>query len=409
MNEELKSFLQTGYTPFQTCDNAARILKSCGFKQVPPRSLEAEKGGKYFFTAHGTVVAYTVGNAENGFMIAASHTDSPALKIKGEKPLGAREKRLNCEAYGGAVNYTFFDIPMRICGRVCIDDGDAVKCENVVSPYRVTVPSLAVHQNRGVNSGFAPSVQNDMAPLLSLGENSDREESEDKNIIDFDLFVCPDVEPYLSGRDSEFLCSPRIDNLTSVYCSLKAIVSAKPVGINVAVCFNSEETGSRTYGSAGGSFFPDLLKDLCAAAKIDPSVITDKSFLLSVDNAHAVHPAHPEKSDPVNTVLCGGGIVLKRHVNYATDGLSAAALKKILKDLPVQTFYSNSDLPCGSTVGLIAAAGTGLHACDIGIAQLAMHSAVETCAIKDVDAMQTALSEFYSRSVVFTQNGVKVK
>jgi aspartyl aminopeptidase len=411
MNKELKNFLQYGYTPFAVCDIGEKFLSAHGFEKVSAYALpELKKGGKYFLSDGGTLVAFAV-NKPDGFTIAAAHTDSPTLKIKGEKTLGTSPARLNCEVYGGAIDYTFFDRPLKICGRLYFDEGGKITARDVVSPYFVTVPSLAIHLQRDVNGSFAPSVQNDLSPIL--GETSSYLTSlgGDK-AIDFDLYACPASEPYESGENGEYVCSPRIDNLTSVYSSLVALTRAKPAGISVAVCFNSEEVGSRTRTAAASAFFPRLLEKIFRAANgKDYDACLNNSFMFSADNAHAAHPAHLEKSDPINQVKLGGGIVIKRHTNYATDALTAAVAKKIFAaaDVPVQEFYSHSDQPCGSTIGLISAANTLIRTCDIGIGQLAMHSASETCRADDIDTMTKGLTAALQTAIRFEGDGAEIK
>ncbi len=410
MNGELKNFLQYGYTPFQVCDLGEKFLTAHGFEKTALHALpKLKKGGKYFLTDSGTLVAFTV-NKPDGFAIAAAHTDSPALKIKGGKVGGANPARLNCEVYGGAIDYTFFDRPLKICGRVYFDDGEKITAENVVSPFCVTIPSLAIHLQRDVNGCFAPSVQNDLSPVLGDAETS-LSAFGDRKILDFDLYACPATEPYESGANGEYICSPRIDNLTSVYSALAALTSAESAGIGVAVCFNSEETGSRTRTAAASAFLPTVLeKVFYAAGGENYAACIENSFMLSADNAHALHPAHPEKSDPLNRVELGGGIVIKRHSNYATDALTAAVAKKIFAkaNLPVQEFYSHSDQPCGGTIGLISAANTLIRTCDIGIGQLAMHSASETCRASDVEIMTKGLTAALSMAVKFSDGGAQV-
>ena len=407
MNNDLKKLLQRGYTPYQSCEEGAALLESSGFKRVTRSSLPSGKS-KYFLIEDGCLTAVNASTADS-LMIVGSHTDSPALRLKSGLIGG---ERLNCEVYGGAINYTFFDTPLKICGRVLVETRDGVRAKSVVSDYRVTVPSLAVHQNRGVNGGFAPTVQGDMTPLIGAHPDFIERLSDGEKVIGYDLYACPDVEPYESGLSGEYLCSPRIDNLTSVYASLKALTLAKPKGIAVCVCFNGEEVGSKVRRGAAASFFPSLLSDiyLRAGGKNFKDVL-DCSLMLSADNAHAAHPSHPEKSDPVAKVVLGGGVVVKHHTNYATDGLTEAVAKKLFAaaNVPVQDFYSQSDLPCGSTIGLMAAAATDIRTCDIGIAQLAMHSACETCALSDIDAMTAACTAFFSSEVQFSDGGATIK
>lgn len=412
MNEQLKDFLDNGYTPFQTTELAVRFLTENGFRRAVRGALPAlKKGDRYFVSENGALVAFTVA-APRSMQLALSHTDSPMLKIKGEKTLDGDIRRLNCEAYGGGIHYSYFDIPLKICGRVYTQNGDCIEGKNVVSPYCITIPSQPIHHNRDVNEGFKASRQIDMAPLLgedAAGFIADLAGCSD--VLDFDLYACPALKPYESGWKNEFLCAPRIDNLTSVFASLHALVTAEPQGINLCACLNNEEIGSGTPQGADSVFLPRLVKEIYAKAGGENYAdCLDNSFILSVDNAHALHPAHPEKSDPANRVRMNGGVVIKRHSHYATDALSAAAAKRIFSaaSVPVQDYYNHSDLTCGSTLGLFSSCNLGMRACDIGIAQLAMHSAVETCGARDPLHMQTALTKFFSARVRFTQEGARV-
>lgn len=412
MNEDLKKFLASCYTPFHTVKTAAELLHANGFVKVEKHRLpRLEKGGRYYVAEGGTIAAFTV-EKPIGFMAALSHTDSPVLKIKGEKTLCGDLCRLNCENYGSGLNYSFFDIPLKICGRAYYADQGKITCRDVVSDCYTVIPSLAIHHNKTVNDGFSPSMQTDLTPLLGADVKSVTAVIEGGGaVIDFDLYACPAVTPFESGVHGEFLSSPRIDNLTSVYASLNALIKAKPRGINLCVCFNSEEIGSRTLDGADSVFLPDLLKEIyIAAGGKNYGECLNNSFMLSLDNAHAAHPAHPEKSDPVNKVVLGGGIVIKRHSHYATTALSAAAARQIFQaaDVPVQQYYNHSDMPCGATLGLISACNLGITTCDIGIAQLAMHSAVETCAAKDVSLLQTGMERFFQSSITFKDGTAQI-
>lgn len=404
---ELKKFLNDGYTPFHVCENAARLLDAASFKRVDKVPPRLNAGDKFYIAEGGALTAFNVGGGD-GFMIVASHTDSPALKIKSGILPGGRP---NCEVYGGALRYSFFDTPLKICGQVYTKTANGIAAKTVVSDYFVTVPSLAIHLNRNANDGFSPSAQNDLSPLL--GENAENFISElvGGEVVDYDLCACPASPAYESGINREYLCSPRIDNLTSVYCSLVAVASTAPKVTNVCVLFDGEETGSRVRRGAASVFFPELLKEVytaCGGKNFFNAI--DSSLMLSADNAHATHPAHTEKSDPVNKVTMNGGIVIKHNPNYATDGLTSATAKLIFEKAGAKTqdFYSNSDSPCGSTLGLISAANTDIRACDIGIAQLAMHSATETCGKDDIVTMTAGLKSFYSSSVSFGKHGVKI-
>ena len=285
-----------------------------------------------------------------------------------------------------------------------------MEAHNAVSSYVVTIPSLAVHMNRTVNDGFAVNPQNDLLPLVGLKGKSVAESLGYPNAIAYDLFLAPDELPFMSGINGEFLCSPRLDNLTSAYSSLAALCEGEGEGICVAALFDHEEVGSRTRQGAGSDFLVSVLGRVCAALQIDAEKTYAGSFAISLDNAHAVHPNHPEKCDPTNRPVIGGGVVIKAHANkaYTTEALSAAVIRSIFKKAGVlcQTFYNRSDMASGSTLGAISLSQVGMLTVDMGLAQLAMHSAVECVAKSDLDALQKGLVAFYSADFELGENSV---
>ena len=400
---DLKEFLKTSYTPFHATYNCERMLLEAGFKKLSlAEKWKLVRGGKYYITKNeSSVIAFVVGKTgDYAFNIAAAHTDSPCLRVKGKKLVDSVQgKRINVEVYGGLINYTIMDIPLKVAGRAMVANNGKLESKLVESACNVNIPSLAVHQNRGVNDGVKFEVQNDLLPLLGQAEDV-YSLFDEKNIVDADLFVVPDVEPFVSGAKGEFLCSPRIDNLTSVYSIINAICDCKGTGISVACCFDNEEVGSVTKQGADSSLLRDVLfsineslghsqSEFCAAC--------EKGMLLSVDNGHATHPAHPEKSDVADKVLMGGGVVIKHNTNYSTDAYSSAPLKMLLdkKKVKYQDFFCNSNLRSGGTVGLVVSSLLHMNACDIGLAQLAMHSAIETVALRDVEEMTKCCRAFY--------------
>ncbi len=407
---ELKQFLDGSYTAYHTTSNACEILKENGFVQLTlGDSWQLERGRGYYVTRNGSsVVAFCLGQS-NVFNIAVSHTDSPSLKIKGDRLIESEGlKRLNTEKYGGGLLYSYFDRQLKVAGRLLVETPDGVEQQLAVSDYNVVVPSLAIHLNRESNEKPPLKLQTDLLPLFSQGEADLYASLTNGKVLDADLYVVPASEAFECGLHNEFLCSARIDNLTSVYASLYALTEAEPQGIAVVACLDNEEIGSGTRQGAP-SFLKQVLNCICAALEITPTeqmYAAENGMVLSVDNGHAAHPAHPEKHDPMYRCRLNGGVVVKHHVNYATDGLSAAVFKRILQDvnLPYQDLYNNSELSGGSTLGLVTARELGMKVCDIGIAQLAMHSACETCGIEDIETMRKAVSAFLSCTLAGTEN-----
>ncbi len=414
MTDELKTFLKTSYSAYQAVENAEKFLSAHGFVPLAEDGpWELSAGGKYYVTRGGSsLIAFRIGDGP--FKLIASHTDSPCLKLK-EHPVqeSGPYSRLNVEEYGGCILYSFFDRPLRLAGRILRETENGVKSEPFVSDFRVTVPSLAVHMNREVNDGFKPDRQTDLLPLLSLGK-ADLDEILGEN-LGYDLFAVPDEEPFTSGTGGEFLSSPRIDDLTSVYGSLLAIADEACVGNCIAACFDSEEIGSRTRQGAAGDLLISVLHRIAAARGLREEELLSllsRSFLVSLDNAHAVHPNRPEKCDPTNRPAMGGGIVIKGHAGgaYTTDGLTAAVVKKIFKGAGVkhQTFYNRSDMRSGGTLGAISLTQASIPSVDLGVAQLAMHSAVETIALSDFDALVKGLKAIFRTNLRVTADGAQI-
>ena len=421
--ETLLDFLKNSLTAYHACENAKARLVENGFSPLKEtEDWELSEGGKYFVERGGALVAFTVGGLDNfSYKIVASHVDSPALKLK-ENPV---EKRgayavLNVETYGGGVWYCFFDRPLRIAGRVVKSENGRVYSETVTSPFLLSVPSLAVHQNRGVNDGFAVNAQTDLSPLLSLnGGEADWLEriAGDGKTMGYDLYLVNADSPYFFGAEDEFLASPRIDNLTSVCASLDALLSkADSDGICVAAFLNHEEIGSRTTQGADGDFLENALRRIAYALRFDDNEYYKalaSSFLLSADNAHAVHPNHPEKADPTNKTVLGGGVAIKAHANgaYITDALAAATVRTIFDKAGVkhQNFFNRSDMRSGSTLGVAALTRMGVAGADIGLAQLAMHSACECFAKEDYAELVNGLTAFYSSDLLADGNGFLVR
>ncbi len=405
--EELKQFLATSYTAYHAAKHAAEYLEAHGFSPLAEgEPWKLEEGGKYYVLRGGnSLIAFRYG--AGSAKIIASHTDSPCLKCKESAATSDKiYTRLNTEPYGGGLWYTFFDRPLKLAGRVVRERGGKLASETFTSDFCCVLPSLAIHQQRDANEKFSPNLQTEL-PLLSLGEADFGQIV--GGAISYDLFLTPAEAPFESGKDGEFLSSPRLDDLVGVYASLRAIAEGGE-GLCVAACLCSEEIGSRTYGGAGSGFLRGVLRRIAAAQGKDEEeflAFLSSSFVLSLDNAHALHPNHPEKCDPTNRAVLGGGVVVKSHAGgaYTTDGFTSAVVKTVFAraGVKVQTFCNRSDMPSGSTLGAISLTQASIPSADIGIAQLAMHSAVETMARSDYFELEKALSAYYSSKIALKE------
>ena len=407
--KQLLKFLETSLTAYHAVENAKKFLDEKGFLALDERgNWNLKEGGKYFVTRGGSsLIAFTF-HQKGNFKVIASHTDSPCFKLKESPEMKGDFTRLNVEPYGGGLYYTFFDRPLRLAGRLVKEENGRLTASLYTSDKTYVIPSLAIHMNREANKEFSPDPQTDLLPLYALGEASL------EPAIARDLFVVPDQKPFVSGANDEFLSSPRLDNLTSVYASLDAITK-KTKGVCVAVLFDNEEIGSHTRQGAGSDFMKATLKRIAfAQGKTEEEFMgtLSSSLLVSLDNAHSLHPNHPEKCDPTNRAIMGGGVVIKAHANgaYTSDALTSDAIKKLFQGTGVkyQCFYNRSDMQSGSTLGCISLSQIGIPSVDLGLAQLAMHSAVETFAMADYEELTKGLSAFYQSNLTILENGAEL-
>lgn len=422
MVTKLVNYLDTSYTAFHAVENAKKVLLDNGFSALSERATwKLEKGGKYFVErGESAIIAFTIGNTDElVYKIVASHTDSPALKIK-ENPLLKCENyyKLNVEKYGGGILYSFLDRPLKIAGRIITEHDGAIRSETLVSDYTVTIPSLAIHMNRSVNDGAPLNAQVDMCPLFTLANSPVDfiETLTNQKVYSYDLYLVNDQKSYEFGVNGEFIGAPRIDNLSSVYSSLTALTKTENKnGICIAACLDNEEIGNQSAQGSAGDFLENTLKRIAYALGFNEENYAQalaKSFLLSLDVAHAVHPNHPEKHDPSNRTALGGGVAIKYNANlsYVTDGKSSAVIKALFDKANVkyQTFFSRSDMPCGSTLGRSFITRVGMLGVDVGLPQLAMHSACESFAKSDYIELTNGLSAFYQTKLDITDDGVKL-
>ena len=423
---ELCDFVDACPSMFHTAAELRRRLDADGFTHLPEGAVwEVRTGGRYYAVRNNSsVIAFKVGervdvNAGYHFQLTASHADSPTFKVKAvpelEGPGGSL--RLDVEAYGGMIDYTWFDRPLSVAGRALVREGSRVE-SRLVAPDRdlCLIPSLAVHLNREVNAGFAPNRQVDLCPLLSAGEQgpgafdglvAEELGVEPSQVLARDLFLVNRQRACVWGADGEFVSAGHLDDLGCAFTALKAFLAAdNPNVVSVYCCFDNEEVGSNTKQGAMSTLLRDTLSRANAALGGKPEDYhraLAASMLVSCDNAHAVHPNHPERYDEANRCLLNHGLVIKEAANqkYCTDAFSRAALIAVLDDagVPHQTFANRSDMAGGSTLGNLSNIQASMHAVDVGLPQLAMHSAFETCGARDVELAVRALAAFYTTNL----------
>lgn len=401
--------LDAAATAYQAVGLTAAQLEKAGFCRLDEaETWNLEPGKGYFVVRDGSalIAFFCPPRAEGGFLITAAHTDSPALKLKYGRSGDKKTLTLPVEAYGGGIFYSFFDRPLALAGRLIVEDGAVLRSLPVVSRATVVIPSVAIHFNREVNKGLELNPQTDLRPLCGLDPDFDfvGQLAADAgvpgaNVRDFDLFLVNRTPAFRFGFGNELICAPRIDNLTSCFAAVDALIAATPSRFAVAYLADHEEIGSRTPQGAASAFLRDTLRRAAQTLSLDFDGMLAQSFLLSADNAHARHPNHPELSDPDHPVLLNGGVVIKHHANrnYTTDALSSAFVRRVFEEagVRVQDFFMRSDLRCGGTLGALASAMLPIRAADIGLAQLAMHASAETLGADDFEEMVKGLTAFY--------------
>lgn len=424
---EVIEFIDESPSTYHVVKNCSDILDENGFERIMPREKwEIKKGGKYFLKkSSSTIIAFTVGedfDVKNGFKIFGAHTDSPCFRIKPNPEIITENVvRLNTEVYGGPILSTWFDRPLSIAGRVI------VKGENSFFPRTVkikidepllTIPNLAIHQNREVNNGVRIDKQNDVLPVISLiNKNFEREGYLERvilektgikkeDIIDFDLYLYATEKGCLLGANEEFMSSPKIDNLASVYTGLIGLLEAEENQdrINIFVAFDNEEIGSATKQGADSNYLLNTLERISLALGLsrgDFLQMLESSYILSADAAHAAHPAHLGKTDPTNRGKINEGISIKISAKqkYTSDGYSIAVIKQLIEgtEIQIQPFVNESNELGGSTIGPISSTHLDIDGVDLGVPMLAMHSVRELCGIFDVFYLKELAKEFFSK------------
>ena len=424
--DELLDFMHDSPVAFNAIENIKRKLLNEGFIELyESNSFNLKLGNKYFVTRNGTsIIAFTLPNSieEYGFNIIASHSDSPCFKVKPNTDIktGIYHK-LSVEPYGGSIYSSWFDRPLSLAGRVLVkEDNKIVSKEVNIDRPLLSITNVPIHMNRNINDGFKYNAAIDMQPLLTqevekvdLKETLSEELGINKEtILNYDLYLCPKQRGYIFGLNKEYFSSPRIDNLECAFTSLKGFLKGhNERNINVYACFDNEEVGSGTRQGADSSFLEDTLKRINEELGFNESQYLRaiaSSMMVSADNAHALHPNHPELYDGLNHVLMNKGIVIKMNAaqSYASDGLSSALFIEVLNrvNVPYQYFTNRADLRGGGTLGNISSKHVSMICVDIGLPQLAMHSFNETAGIKDVEYAIRAFKEFYSVSII-NENG----
>lgn len=413
-------FIKKAKTPYHTIEAIKEILLSAGYTELSERDGDFSARGAHFVVKDGSsIIAFRSAEWARGFMIAASHSDTPTFKVK-ESDSSAGLSRITVEGYGGMIYYSWLDRPLSVAGRVTVrtESGAEVKLVDIDRDLAL-IPSVAIHLNRGVNDGYKFNPAIDMLPVFSTSEGEDVKcliagqlGVSKEDIISSDLYLYNREEPRSLGSDGELILSPRLDDIACVYASLTAFLSAEESeSIPVLAVFNNEEVGSQTKQGAASGFLDDTLSRIAGDADNYRRMLSD-SFMVSADNAHAKHPNHPELSDRGAAPILGGGVVVKHNANqrYTTDAVSETVLTILAErcGVKLQSYQNRADIAGGSTLGSISNTRVSVSTVDIGIPQLAMHSSSESAAASDIRSITSLITELYSSSVSFDGSSIKV-
>ncbi|WP_418939162.1 M18 family aminopeptidase [Leyella stercorea] len=434
MIKRLLSFLDASPVNFLAVKNIADTLAANGFRRINPALPlgEVKSGDRFFVTKNdSSIYAFRIGNkpiADAGFHMICAHCDSPTFRIKphAEMLTEGGIVKLNTEVYGGPIMSTWFDRPLTLAGRVIVRGEDVMQPETLLLHIKrplLQISNLAIHFNRQVNDGVALSKQKDVLPLLgqitsqletgNLLMNVILEELNStiadcqfcaKDVLDFDLYLVDATPACTFGVHNEFISSGRLDDLSMCYAGLEALIASDTTDTTqVLAIFDNEETGSQTKQGAGSPFLAYILKRIAMSQSHTEEAYyqaVERAFMISADNAHAWHPNYPEKYDPTNHPMLGGGPVIKFNAaqKYASDAVSAAVFAGLCEKagVPCQRFVNHSDVAGGSTLGNILASSIPLRGVDMGNAILAMHSCRETGSVVDHEYCVKVFTEFFS-------------
>ena len=417
--KSLCDFLNAAHSVYHAQAYLAETLENAGYTRLYEQDEWAlAPGGKYFLTRGGSaLVAFRVPQGSpKGFLMSASHSDRPTFKVKENFELAAAYTRMAVERYGGMLISPWLDRPLSIAGRVTVETEAGVETKLLdIDRDLLLIPNVAIHMNRAANDGFKLMANVDTLPLYGMQEAAGSFRSvvaaaagvQEDEILGEDLSLYVRTRGTVFGAKDEFVLAPRLDDLGCVFGLLEGFLAAAPSGsVPVFCAFDNEEVGSETKQGAASSLLSDTLRRIALALGLGEEGylrLLAQSFLVSADNAHAVHPNHPEYADMTNTPRMNGGVVIKFNANqrYTTDGVSCALFTAVCREAkaPVQVYANRSDLPGGSTLGSIATTKVSVPSVDIGLAQLAMHSCVETAGAADLDALVRAMTVYYGKTL----------
>ncbi len=413
LKENLVDLITHSTCAFTCIKYLKEILKKLDYVELEEMDEWNLKEGAYFVTRNdASLIAFKIPKKYESFHIITTHADTPSLLLK---PKGEYIKegylKYNIMPYGGLLNYGWLDHPLSLAGRVIIKKGNSfIKKIIDVKKTIAVIPSVAIHQNDKANSNLDLNMQTDLQPIFSINKNASSWEkilkqnitlANDEEIVDYDFFLYNNETPTFFGEQNNLLLSPRIDNITSVSASLESFLESESSNINVFCTFNNEEIGSLTKEGAESSFLLDILKRIAGSLKLDIASTLSKSFIISSDNTHAVHPNHQEYMDETGNAYFHKGFAIIREISSTTDAYFSSLLKHICdkKKILYQIVTAKNDLVGGSTLSGLSLRHVSVTSIDVGLSELAMHSSLEICSFIDYYNLYLMMKEFYNSKI----------
>ncbi len=420
--DALRRFLDGAHSVYHAQAAIAAQLEQAGYSRLLEREeWSLAPGGKYYMLRNGTsLIAFRVPQgAPTGFMMSASHSDHPTFKVKDNFEMEGTYTRLAVERYGGMVIAPWLDRPLSIAGRVSVETDEGIENKLIdIDRDLMLIPNVAIHMNRQINEGYKWNLAVDAFPLIGGKDSGGKlrallEQEAGGRILGHDLYLYIRQKTSVWGVDGEYLSSAALDDLECAWgCTQGFLNAGASPAIPVLCIFDNEEVGSNSPQGAASTLLSDVLNRICRALELDLNQMLAQSFMVSADNAHALHPNHPELADPANAPVLGGGVVLKHNANlkYCTDGTSAALFRKVCAraGVPVQSYHNRADIAGGYTLGRISLTQVSVLTADIGLPQLAMHSCYETAAAADALYMEDAMAAYYGSALEQTDTGYRL-
>ena len=421
--DALRAFLDSAHSVYHAIAGLEAQLQSNGYTLLAEQEAwELIPGGKYYLKRNDSaILAFRIPNTcPAGFLISASHSDRPTFKVKEYGELKGPYTRLAVERYGGMLMAPWLDRPLSIAGRVIVETDNGIESRLVdIDRDLLMIPNVAIHMNRKANDGYTYNPAVDTIPLLGTKDAAGKlqtllEEAAGGKVLGHDLFLYVRQKSCVWDMDEEFLSAPALDDLQCAWGCTQGFLAASDSGSIPVLCvFDNEEVGSSSLQGAASDFLEAALARICQGLDLDIKRMLAQSFLVSADNAHALHPNHPELADPNNAPIPGSGVVIKFSASqrYTSDGLSAAIFRRICgkAEIPVQTYCNRADIAGGSTLGNISLHQVSVPSVDIGLAQFAMHSCYETAGVADCIHLENALAAFYSSTLRRCEKGFTVE